>query len=141
MDHTDKRILEELSKDGRISMKQLGEKVHLSGQAAANRVARLQDEGVIEAYTITLNYTKTGQALHTFITILTISYDHQPLFSFLETKTIHILKRFKISGEGCYLLECRFHSNDELNSFLDELSHLANYRLNIVVGDMSTFSD
>jgi Lrp/AsnC family leucine-responsive transcriptional regulator len=84
VDDTDKRILEELSKDGRISMKQLGEKVHLSGQAAANRVARLQEEQVIEGYTITLNYTKTGQALHTFLTILTLSYDHQPLFSFLK---------------------------------------------------------
>ncbi len=136
MDDTDKRILEELSKDGRISMKQLGEKVHLSGQAAANRVARLQEEQVIEGYTITLNYTKAGQALHTFITILTLSYDHQPLFSFLEKKSPYILKRFKISGEGCYLLECRFPSNDVLDSFLGELSHLANYRLNIVVGEV-----
>lgn len=38
LDHTDMQILEELSKNSRITMKELGEKVHLTGQAAALRV-------------------------------------------------------------------------------------------------------
>lgn len=33
LDHTDMQILEELSKNSRITMKELGEKVHLTGQA------------------------------------------------------------------------------------------------------------
>ncbi|USG63732.1 AsnC family transcriptional regulator [Brevibacillus ruminantium] len=135
LDYTDKRILEELAKDGRISMKKLGEKVHLSGQAAANRLAKLEDDQVIEGYTVRLNYKKTGYTVHSFITILTRSFDHQPLFSFLGTKCSFILNRFKISGEGCYLLECRFPSNEELDIFLGELSRYANYRLNIVVSE------
>ncbi|MER2122401.1 MAG: winged helix-turn-helix transcriptional regulator, partial [Solibacillus sp.] len=46
LDNTDKRILEELSKNGRIKMKELGEKVHLTGQAASARVLKLEDEGI-----------------------------------------------------------------------------------------------
>lgn len=52
LDHTDMQILEELSQNSRITMKELGEKVHLTGQAAASRVAKLEDNGVIEGYTI-----------------------------------------------------------------------------------------
>lgn len=38
LDQTDMDILKELSKNSRLTMKALGEKVHLTGQAVANRV-------------------------------------------------------------------------------------------------------
>ncbi|MFC5470901.1 Lrp/AsnC family transcriptional regulator [Cohnella suwonensis] len=136
LDPTDKLILEELAKDGRISMKKLGEKVHLSGQATANRLAKLEEDHVIEGYTIRRNYRKTGYAVHSFITILTRSFDHQPFFSFLDTQRPFILNRFKISGEGCYLLECRFPSNDELDKFLESLTRYVNYRLSVVISEV-----
>ncbi|MRA76224.1 winged helix-turn-helix transcriptional regulator, partial [Bacillus thuringiensis] len=52
LDNTDKRILDELSKNSRFTMKELGEKVHLTGPAVSARVAKLEDQGVIEGYTI-----------------------------------------------------------------------------------------
>ena len=42
LDATDHEILRILSLDGRISMKELGVKVHLTGQAVKNRVERLE---------------------------------------------------------------------------------------------------
>ena len=95
LDHTDKRILEELARDGRISMKKLGEKVHLTGQATANRVAKLEDDRVIEGYTVRLNYQKLGYPVHTFITIFTKSFNHQPFFSFLEAQRPFVIQTFK----------------------------------------------
>ncbi|WP_309402515.1 Lrp/AsnC family transcriptional regulator, partial [Heyndrickxia coagulans] len=56
LDKTDMDILKELSKNSRLTMKALGEKVHLTGQAAKNRVLKLEEEGVIEAYTISINW-------------------------------------------------------------------------------------
>jgi Lrp/AsnC family leucine-responsive transcriptional regulator len=47
--------LEELSKNSRITMKELGERVHLLGQATSARVAKLEDSGIIEGYTIKVN--------------------------------------------------------------------------------------
>ncbi len=47
LDQTDLSILKELSKNSRITMKELGEKVHLTGQAAASRVLKLEDAGII----------------------------------------------------------------------------------------------
>lgn len=49
LDDTDKKIIKELKQDGRMTMKELGERVHLTGQAAANRVLKLEEEGIIEA--------------------------------------------------------------------------------------------
>lgn len=133
LDDTDKRILRELSKNGRISMKELGEKVHLTGQATSSRVIKLEENGVIEGYTIKLNKQKSGYPVHTFINIYTKSVQHQPYLSFIKTQHEYIVNNFKISGEGCYLLECKFSSNEVLDGFLTKLNQHANYKLSIVI--------
>ncbi|BBH24854.1 HTH-type transcriptional regulator LrpA [Paenibacillus baekrokdamisoli] len=135
LDHTDKRILEELKKNARISMKELGENIHMTGQATANRVLKLEEDGVIEGYTIHQNYMKTGYPVHSFINIYTKSFDHKPFLSFIETQHPYIVNNFKISGEGCYLMECRFPSNEVLDRFLGELNHYVNYKLSLVINN------
>lgn len=133
LDNTDKKIIEELTKNGRISMKELGEKVHLTGQAASTRVLKLEEKGVIESYTIKLNDRKIGYLVHAFLNIYTKNIHHQPFLSFIHTQQEYIVNNFKISGEGCYLLECKFPSNEVLDQFLTELIKHANYKLSIVI--------
>jgi Lrp/AsnC family transcriptional regulator, leucine-responsive regulatory protein len=133
LDNTDMGILHELSKNSRITMKELGEKVHLTGQAAASRVAKLEDNGVIEGYAIKINQVKLGCFIHAFITIITQSIYHQPYLSFIKTQEQYIINNYKISGDGCYLLECKFPSNELLNQFLEDLNEHANYKLSIVI--------
>ncbi|MBB2481283.1 Lrp/AsnC family transcriptional regulator [Bacillus sp. APMAM] len=133
LDNTDKKIIEELTKNGRISMKELGERVHLTGQAASTRVLKLEEKGVIERYTIKLNDRKIGFFVHAFLNIYTKNIHHQPFLSFIHTQQEYIVNNFKISGEGCYLLECKFPSNEVLDQFLTELIKHANYKLSIVI--------
>ncbi|MEF3354142.1 Lrp/AsnC family transcriptional regulator [Paenibacillus sp. GYB006] len=133
MDQTDKRIIEELSQNSRITMKELGARVHLTGAAAAARVEKLEDTGVIEGYSIKVNQTKLGCFTYAFLNIYIKSTHHQPFLSFIQEKREHILNNYKISGDGCYLLECRFPSNEALNQFLLDLNNYANYKLSIVI--------
>ncbi|MGE7983732.1 Lrp/AsnC family transcriptional regulator [Solibacillus sp. NPDC093137] len=133
LDYTDMKILDELSRNSRITMKELGEKVHLTGPATSARVAKLEDSGVIEGYTIKVNRVKLGCYIHAFITIITESIFHQPYLSFIKTQDEYLINNYKISGDGCYILECRFPSNELMNQFLEELNKHANYKLSIVI--------
>lgn len=133
LDATDKRILDELSKNSRITMKELGEKVHLTGAAVSARVEKLEDNGVIEGYTIKVNQTKLGCSIYAFLTIIIQSPFHQPYLSFINNQGKYILNNYKISGDGCYLLECRFPSSEMLDQFLLDLNKYANYKLSIVI--------
>jgi len=133
LDATDKRILEELSKNGRITMKELGAKVHLTGQAASTRVLKLEEEGIIEGYTIKINDRKTGYPVHAYINIYTKSLHHDPYLTFLDKFPHYVIHNYKISGEGCYLLECKFPSHDELDDFITQLTEYVNYKLSIVI--------
>ncbi|MBO1511462.1 Lrp/AsnC family transcriptional regulator [Metabacillus bambusae] len=133
LDNTDKYILDELSRNSRIKMKELGEKVHLTGPATSARVGKLEDSGVIEGYTIKVNQVKLGYFIHSFINIYTKSIHHQPYLSFIKTQEQYIINNYKISGDGCYLLECKFPSNEILDQFLEKLNEHVNYKLSIVI--------
>ncbi|WP_433747894.1 Lrp/AsnC family transcriptional regulator [Falsibacillus pallidus] len=133
LDLTDKKIIEELSKNSRMTMKELGDKVHLTGQAASARVSKLEDKGIIEGYTIQVNQNKMGFHIHTFINIFTKTTNHQPYLNFVKNLKPYILNNYKISGESCYLLEAQFPSNEKLDQFLTELSQYVSYKLSIVI--------
>lgn len=133
LEYTDMLILDELSKNGRITMKELGKKVHLTGPATSTRVAKLEDQGIIEEYTIKINQVKLGYAIHAFITIITESISHQPYLSFIKTQEEYLINNYKISGDGCYILECKFQSTESMNAFLEKLNQHANYKLSIVI--------
>lgn len=51
-DKTSQAILRELRQNARISWQELGRAVHLSGQAAAERVRQMQEAGVFDGYTL-----------------------------------------------------------------------------------------
>ncbi|WP_050182304.1 Lrp/AsnC family transcriptional regulator [Domibacillus robiginosus] len=133
LDSTDMLILDELSRNSRITMKELGEKVHLTGQAASARVVKLEDNGIIEGYTIKVNQVKMGYSVHAIIDIYTKSTHHQPYLSFIKTKGKYVMNNYKVSGNSCYLLECKFPSNEILDEFLTELNNYVNYKLSIVI--------
>ncbi|WP_090926428.1 Lrp/AsnC family transcriptional regulator [Salibacterium qingdaonense] len=132
VDRTDHHIVNELSQNSRMTMKELGEKVHLTGQAASDRVAKLEENGVIEGYSVKVNDAKMGYPVHVFLHII-IHTAHKPYLSFIQTQDPYIINNYRISGDGCYLLECKFPSHEHVDTFLESLQEHANYKLSIVV--------
>lgn len=55
LDEVDWQILSILQAEARISFKELGQRVGLTGTAIAERVRKLEDENIIEGYTINVN--------------------------------------------------------------------------------------
>lgn len=133
LDNTDLHILDELSKNSRITMKELGEKVHLTGPATSARVAKLEENGIIEGYTIKTNQVKLGYSIHAMISIITNSPYHEPYLTYLNAQKEYVINNYKISGDSCYLLECKFPSTQVLDEFLVGLSSNVNYKLSIII--------
>lgn len=129
MDELDKKIISELKNNSKISMKKLGEKVNLTGQAATNRVKKLEDDNVITGYTIALNQDALNCKVHVFINIYTYKISHNSYLDFIQKESIFVMNNYKVIGDPCYLLECRFPNNDYLNAFLTRLNNHANYNV------------
>ncbi|HLR75252.1 MAG TPA: Lrp/AsnC family transcriptional regulator [Virgibacillus sp.] len=68
-DDIDRRLVEELIKDGRMSYVELAKKVGLSRVAVKDRIQNLIDEGVIENFTISINSEKFGKKVSAFFEV------------------------------------------------------------------------
>ncbi|HML34903.1 Lrp/AsnC family transcriptional regulator [Sporomusa sphaeroides] len=136
LDKIDDAIIRILSHDGRISMKELGEKIHLSGQAAKNRVEQLEDMGIIQRYTINMNCPVYGYKVHALIQ-LTIQLSSKTAFSsFIQNCESPILHCYQITGENAYVIDSHFRSIEELQSFMEKLEKYGTCKVNIILQDM-----
>jgi Lrp/AsnC family transcriptional regulator, leucine-responsive regulatory protein len=69
MDKTDRRILELLQKQARISYRELGEQVHLSPNTVAERVRRLVETGVITGFHAQLDMAALGLGVQALVEV------------------------------------------------------------------------
>lgn len=137
LDNTDENILDELNNNSRITMKELGKKIHMTGQATSTRVAKLEDNGIIERYTIKVNHEKLGYPVHAMINITSTNTQNHELYrEFILSKDKYVIHHYKISGDGCYLLECRFPSNKILDEFVIALNRYVNYRVTLIINEI-----
>ena len=67
LDDTDRLIVEALRADGRLSMRALATRVHLSRANVYARVARLQRDGVITGYTAVVDPVRYGYGLSAYV--------------------------------------------------------------------------
>lgn len=133
LDQTDMEILHLLQLNARIQWKEIGEMVHLTGQAVATRIRRMEDEGIIEGFTVLLNQAKLGKPIKALITVFMKSTDHVAFQKFLQMKE-DVVQAHRVSGEGCYWLEVDFSTQEDLNKLLDDLLYFGNYQLNLSIG-------
>lgn len=68
-DAVDREIIGLLLEDGRMSFRELGERVALSANATADRVRRLQERGIITGYRAVLDPAATGRRLIALIDV------------------------------------------------------------------------
>ena len=132
MDHTDQQILQCLQKDSRLQWQEIGKIVHLTGQAVATRIRRMQDDGIIEAFTVVLNYAKLSKPITAFITVFMSSSNHAIFKGFIEDNSA-VLEAYRISGQGCYWLKANFTNQKELTEFLDTILLYGNYKVNLSI--------
>ncbi len=69
LDDVDKRILELLSNDGRMSVKDLAQHVGLSAPSTSERIKRLEERGVIRGFTVEIDPASIGFMLQAIIRV------------------------------------------------------------------------
>jgi DNA-binding Lrp family transcriptional regulator len=67
LDEVDRRIVEALRADGRLSMRALAERLHISRANAYTRVQRLQAEEIITGYSAVIDPQRLGYGLSAYV--------------------------------------------------------------------------
>lgn len=133
IDDVDLRILEALLNNALLTHKEIGEQVHLTGQAVGARVRKLKDLGVIEGYTLRWNPEKIGLSVHAFLIVfMNSNQSHQAFRSFVRS-TESVTEVHRVGGEGCYWLRIRISDGSELNKLLEDVLKYGNYKLSLSI--------
>ncbi|MBY0055103.1 MULTISPECIES: Lrp/AsnC family transcriptional regulator [Brevibacillus] len=135
LDQTDHAILALLRQNSRLLWKDIGEQVHLSGQAVGNRIRRLEEQGVIIGYTTIVDEAKLTPSLTAMVTMFMKTTDHSRFARFVASRS-EVIEAHRISGEGCYTLKINVADHTALNRFLDDLLPFGNYRVNLSIGQL-----
>lgn len=133
LDETDLKILLLLISNARMQWREIGEQVHLTGQAVAKRIQKMEESGIIEGYTVQINESKLGKSISAYVTVFMKTTDHQSFHKFIKQNEI-IKEADQISGEGCYLLKINAATQNDLVPFLNEVLTYGNYRINLSIG-------
>jgi DNA-binding Lrp family transcriptional regulator len=69
LDDIDRKIISELTRDGRMSVTQVAENVHISRAHAYTRIGRLTSEGVLSKFTALVDPIKAGLRSSAYVTL------------------------------------------------------------------------
>ena len=122
MDKIDRKILAELQHNGRASLQEISQAVGLSSTPCWTRMKRLEENGVIERYTVNLNAEALGLGETVMVQVTLDSHSDNTLERFGETLASipEVVEAYLVSGEYDYLLRIAVKDTKDYERLLRE---------------------
>jgi Lrp/AsnC family leucine-responsive transcriptional regulator len=120
IDEIDRRLIEALNGDARLSVADLARLVGLSPPSVAERIRRLEEAGVIEGYTLKLDPSALGLALSAWLRIRPLPGELQTVADIVRSLP-EIVQCDRITGEDCFLAKAHVRSVAELEKLIDKI--------------------
>lgn len=117
VDPKDFAIIDELKKNSRISEQKLARKTGIPMTTVHNRIKKLREAGIIDAYTIRLNYAKLGKPIVAFVLLKTLQADQKDVLKHIS-KMPSVYEAAMVTGDFDILFKARVGSMDELNELV-----------------------
>ena len=133
LDETDRKIIEILQEDGRISMKDLGKLIGLTSPAVSERIKRLENCGKISGYKAIINPDALGRNIKAFIHISLPG--SQSYAEFLENAKSdpRIVECHHITGDDCSLLKVLVRDMQELENVIDSIKKIGSTKTSVIL--------
>lgn len=122
LDQIDKQILELLQQDGRMTVKELSDRLGLSSTPIFERIKKLEKSGIIDHYTAVLNTEKLGKKLNAFAHISLKDHSKKLVQAFVENiETIpEIMECHYVAGGSDFIIKILVNDMEEYNEFVME---------------------
>jgi DNA-binding Lrp family transcriptional regulator len=144
LDETDLRMLGLLSADGRMSNKELADRLGVAPSTALLRLRRLRDAGVIRGFRAEISPAALGLGLQAIIAVR-VRTEHRPRIGALARRFAAlpgVLNVYFLSGGDDYQLHVAARSSDDLRDFvvrhLSPMPEVAGTRTSLIFDHMAT---
>ena len=137
MDSVDRQIVDSLQKNGKISMKELAEQVHMSPPSVIERVRKLEERGMLTGYHASVSYKALNRPIQALILFKTT--DCRALAIFCQQHP-DVLECHRVAGEISYIVKLATHSVETLELFIDETMAFGAPSTNIILSSYESES-
>lgn len=132
MDTLDIRMLKLLQENGRITVSQLSQFLSLSRPSVAERLNRLQEQGVIAGFGARVPPAGVGRAMLLFIQISQMRINHLEFEKQIQTQP-YILECHRVTGTVSYMLKAAVSGMESLQKLVDQLTPYGTVNTSIVL--------
>ncbi len=129
IDQTDKSILDLLQKDGKITFKEVANKLNLTTTPVYERIKRLEREGYIKSYKAIIDRKKIGLNLMVFCNVSLKEHQATFLAQFEKDIKMHpeVISCYHIAGMYDYLIKISVENMDVYQDFIaNKLANIKN---------------
>ena len=129
-DAYDDKILAELQRDARLTMAELGRRVHLSQPAVTERVRKLEIAGVIKAYRAEVDLSRLGYGIRALVRVGRADYAR--VVKLIE-QTPEVVNAYNVTGDDSWLLEIAVIDVAHLDAVVTKFCSMADTSTSIVL--------
>ena len=125
LDENDKRIISEYLKDARISYREVAKRLQLAVGTVLTRTKKLENEGIIDSYSVILNHDKLGYEIIA-ISEITVSKGKLTEVENAIAKLSPTCAVYDVTGENDVIIISKFKTRDEMSDFTKKLLSMSN---------------
>lgn len=122
LDDTDRKILNILQKNSRVTIRELSEKLHLSTTPIHERLKKLESNGYIKEYITLIDPKKIGKLLTIYISASLHEHTKDSIDEFEGQMNLleEVMECYYISGSFDFLLKVQCSDMDEYHRFITQ---------------------
>ncbi|GAU83780.1 Lrp/AsnC family transcriptional regulator [Bosea sp. 2KB_26] len=124
IDELDRNIIDILAGDARISLKELAQRVNLSSPSVSERLRRLEERGVIRAFTVDIDPHAIGYQLQAIVRIRPLPGKLHAVQQLIE-EIPEFSECDKVTGDDCFIGRLHLRSIEQLDQILDRIADKA----------------
>ena len=121
LDRPNRLLIAELQMDARVSLAELGRRVGLSAPAVAERLARLEAEGVIRGYRAEVDPRALGLDLAVVIRVRPAPRQI-PKVAEAARRSEEVLECERVTGDDCFVIKAHVRDVDHLEEVIDRFT-------------------
>ncbi len=142
IDATDRKILELLQVNGRMSNAEMAEAVGLTVSSVHERVKKLERKGIIKGYVAVVDPEKLGKPMLAFVRLTVSSHETaKEGIQQLCSSEIDILECHNVAGEDCFILKVRAAGPQQLEKLLTAIRGSADAGRSVTNIVLSTYKE
>jgi Lrp/AsnC family transcriptional regulator, leucine-responsive regulatory protein len=135
IDVVDSAILKLLAGNARLSLKELAASIPLSAPSTSERLRRLEERGVIRAFTVHIEPKLLGHVLQAIVRVRPLPGRLHVVQELIES-TPEIVECDKVTGDDCFVARLFARSMEHLDELVERIAVEATTSTAIIKGQL-----